>query len=74
MFGLGRFIHIAFDAILISACLAGIKRSTGLGPALSRIRSKDLRQLLVTYLEIGEWATDLAVVVMGRSSAFERRR
>ncbi|KAK4049466.1 hypothetical protein OIO90_005417 [Microbotryomycetes sp. JL221] len=74
MFGLGRFVHLAIDAILISACLAGIKRSTGLGPALSKIRSKDLRQLMITYLEIGEWSCDLAIVVMGRSSAFERRR
>ncbi|GAA5854373.1 hypothetical protein JCM8547_001798 [Rhodosporidiobolus lusitaniae] len=70
----GRLIHLAVDALLISAFLAGIKRSTGLGPALSRIANKDLRQLGATYLELGEWVMDLSIVVMGRSSAFERRR
>ena len=27
---LGKLVHIGFDAILISALLAGVKRSTGL--------------------------------------------
>ncbi|BGP55714.1 hypothetical protein JCM8202v2_003321 [Rhodotorula sphaerocarpa] len=71
---LGRIFHLAVDALLVSMCLAGIKRSTGLSPALSRLSNKDLRQLASTFLEMGEWGVDLAVVVMGRSSAFERRR
>ncbi|GJN90746.1 hypothetical protein Rhopal_003760-T1 [Rhodotorula paludigena] len=71
---LGKLFHLTVDAILISLCLAGIKRSTGLSPALAKLRNKDLRQLASTYLEMGEWAMDFAVVFMGRSSAFERRR
>ncbi|KDE09231.1 hypothetical protein, variant [Microbotryum lychnidis-dioicae p1A1 Lamole] len=63
MFGFGRLMHIAFDVLLVSACLAGIKRSTGLSPALTRIGSKDLRQLFVTYLELGEWVMDLSMWV-----------
>ncbi|SCV72117.1 BQ2448_4811 [Microbotryum intermedium] len=63
MFGFGRLMHLTFDVLLISACLAGIKRSTGLSPALSRIASKDLRQLFVTYLELGEWVMDLSMCV-----------
>ncbi|GAA5955473.1 hypothetical protein JCM21900_002060 [Sporobolomyces salmonicolor] len=70
----GKLAHLAFDALLISAFLAGIKRSTGLSPALSRLGNKDLRQLATTYLELGEWVMDLSIVVMGRSSSFERRR
>ncbi|PRQ74511.1 Fungal protein of unknown function (DUF1748)-domain containing protein [Rhodotorula toruloides] len=73
----GKLAHLAFEcdrALLISMCLAGIKRSTGLSPALSRLSNKDLRQLASTFLETGEWAMDFAIVVLGRSSAFERRR
>jgi len=70
---LGKFVHLGIDAILVSIALAGIKRSSGLTPAISKLPNKDLRQLLVTYLEIGEWAMDFAVVAMGRSSNFERR-
>ncbi|SCZ88314.1 BZ3500_MvSof-1268-A1-R1_Chr2-1g04329 [Microbotryum saponariae] len=61
MFGFGRLMHLTFDVLLVSACLAGIKRSTGLSPALTRIGSKDLRQLCVTYLELGEWVMDLSM-------------
>ncbi|ORY56547.1 hypothetical protein BCR35DRAFT_309794 [Leucosporidium creatinivorum] len=70
----GRLFHLTFDALLISAVLAGIKRSTGLSPAVGKLKNKDLKQLAVTYLELGEWVCDLSIVVMGRSSAFERRR
>jgi len=71
---LGRLVHLGIDAILLSAFLAGIKRSTGLTPALSHVPNKDVRELLRTYLEVGEYVFDFAVVVFGRSSSFERRR
>ncbi|KAG7096621.1 hypothetical protein E1B28_004038 [Marasmius oreades] len=71
---LGKLVHLGFDALLISAFLAGVKRTTGLTPALTRVPNKDIRQLLRTYLEFGEYAFDLAVVFFGRSSSFERRR
>jgi len=70
---LGKLVHIGFDALLISAFLAGVKRSTGLTPALSQVPNKDIRQILRSYLEVGEYAFDFAVVVFGRSSSFERR-
>ncbi|KIK65671.1 hypothetical protein GYMLUDRAFT_39173 [Collybiopsis luxurians FD-317 M1] len=70
----GKLVHLGFDALLISAFLAGVKRTTGLTPALSQVPNKDIRQLLRSYLEIGEYAFDLAVVFIGRSSSFERRR
>jgi len=71
---LGRVVHLGVDAILLSAFLAGIKRSTGLTPALSQVPNKDVRELLRTYLEVGEYVFDFAVVIFGRSSSFERRR
>ncbi|OAX43096.1 DUF1748-domain-containing protein [Rhizopogon vinicolor AM-OR11-026] len=69
----GKLFHLGVDALIISAFLAGIKRSTGLTPALSQVPNKDIRQMLRTYLEFGEYAFDFAVVIFGRSSSFERR-
>jgi len=71
---LGKLVHLGFDALLISAFLAGIKRTTSLTLALSQVPNKDIRQMLRSYLELGEYVFDFAVVVFGRSSSFERRR
>ncbi|KAI0786456.1 DUF1748-domain-containing protein [Abortiporus biennis] len=65
--------HLGFDALLVSGFLAGVKRSTGLTPKLSAVPNKDIRQLLKSYLEIGEYMFDFAVVVFGRSESFERK-
>ncbi|KAI0356665.1 DUF1748-domain-containing protein [Pilatotrama ljubarskyi] len=70
---LGTLIHWGIDAVLLSAFLAGIRRTTGLTPKLSDVPNKDIRQLLRSYLEFGEYIFDFAVVIFGRSSSFERR-
>ncbi|KAF5333739.1 hypothetical protein D9611_002352 [Ephemerocybe angulata] len=70
---LGKLVHIGFDALLISALLAGIKRTTGLTPALHQVPNKDIRKVMRSWLEFGEYIFDFAVVVMGRSSSFERK-
>lgn len=72
-FSTSSLLHYAFDAALISVCLAGVKRSTGLSPAVSKVQSKEVRQILLSYLEMGEWIMDFAIVFMGRSKGFERR-
>ncbi|KLO16385.1 DUF1748-domain-containing protein [Schizopora paradoxa] len=69
----GKLFHLGFDAVLLSAFLAGLRRSTGLTPALSQVPNKDVRQLCRSYLEMGEYVFDFAVVVCGRSTSFERR-
>jgi len=69
----GTLIHVGIDALIVSAFLAGVKRNTGLTPALHQVPNKDLRQLLRSYLEIGEYIFDFAVVFFGRSSSFERK-
>ncbi|KAK0490656.1 hypothetical protein IW261DRAFT_1433357 [Armillaria novae-zelandiae] len=50
---LGKLVHLGIDAIIISAFLAGVKRTTGLTPALGQVPNKDIRQLLRSYLEMG---------------------
>ncbi|KAJ4504474.1 hypothetical protein HRR78_007824 [Exophiala dermatitidis] len=75
---IGRLTHYAFDAVLISAFLAGIKRSTGLTPtsikASSIGDSKEVQTWVDRYLGVGEWVMDQSVAIMGSSSYFERRR
>ncbi|KAF8631211.1 hypothetical protein AX15_002542 [Amanita polypyramis BW_CC] len=61
----GKLVHLAIDAFLISAFLAGVKRTTGLTPALSQIANKDIRQLMRSYLEMGEYVFDFAIVIFG---------
>ncbi|CCF49406.1 hypothetical protein NDA11_002776 [Ustilago hordei] len=70
----GRIFHLLVDAMLVSVALSGIKRSTGLTPAVIRMPNKDLRNLMRIYLEAGEWIMDFSVVILGRSSWFERVR
>lgn len=56
----GRIFHLLVDAMLVSVALSGIKRSTGLTPAVSRMPNKDLRNLMRIYLEAGEWVSGTA--------------
>ncbi|PCH41589.1 DUF1748-domain-containing protein [Wolfiporia cocos MD-104 SS10] len=88
----GTLAHLGFDALLITAFLAGIRRTTGLtyvsespksecnrnpfsdSPKLADVPNKDVRQILRSYLEFGEYIFDFAVVIFGRSSSFERKR
>ncbi|KAA1122664.1 hypothetical protein PGTUg99_004248 [Puccinia graminis f. sp. tritici] len=52
-FSTSSFVHYAVDAVLVSVCLSGIKRSTGLSPAVSKIQNKEIRQVVVSYLDVG---------------------
>ncbi|KAL4891764.1 hypothetical protein BDV59DRAFT_203354 [Aspergillus ambiguus] len=72
---LGRLGHYAFDAVLISAFLAGVKRSTGLTLNSDKITdNKDFKKWIDSYLGVGEWVMDQSVAVLGSSSYFERKR
>lgn len=74
---LGRIAHITFDAVLISAFLAGVKRSTGLTPSLrseSLSDSPSVKKWVENYLWVGETIMDQSVALMSASSYFERKR
>lgn len=76
---LGRLTHYAFDAVLISAFLAGVRRSTGLTPTSLKSstfgdNNKDVQSWVDRYLGVGEWVMDQSVAVMGASGYFERKR
>ncbi|KAF9546563.1 hypothetical protein EC957_009641 [Mortierella hygrophila] len=70
---LGKLFHYAADAILISAVLAGIKRSTGLTVASNKIESKDVRSAVDQYLGLGEWVVDQGIMFMSNSKYFYRK-
>ncbi|PHH52054.1 Uncharacterized protein YIL156W-B [Ceratocystis fimbriata CBS 114723] len=73
---LGKLTHYAFDAVMISAVLAGMRRSTGLTFRSDKISgdNKDLNGWVDRYLGVGEWVMDQSVAIAGASSWFERRR
>lgn len=70
-----RLTHYAFDAVLVSAFLAGVKRSTGLTLDSDKItENKDFKKWIDSYLGVGEWVMDQSVFVLGSSGWFERKR
>jgi hypothetical protein len=73
----GRLAHYAFDAVLISTILAGMKRSTGLTLRAEKVTGEKESQVtswIDKYLGVGEWVMDQSVAIAGSSSWFERRR
>ncbi|KAK3647690.1 hypothetical protein LTR56_007919 [Elasticomyces elasticus] len=74
-FKLGRITHYAFDAVLLSAFLAGVRRSTGLTLKPETIsESPTFTRWFERYLWVGETIMDQSVAVMGSSGYFERKR
>jgi len=71
---LGRLIHYGFDAVLISTCLAGIRRSTGLTIKKKPSENESVNGFLDSYLWVGETVMDQSVAMISASGYFERRR
>ncbi|KAK9454880.1 hypothetical protein V1511DRAFT_501235 [Dipodascopsis uninucleata] len=71
---IGKIFHISFDLVLVSALLAGVKRSTGLEFKTETIESSDFRTAVTRYLDVGEWVLDTGVAFMSSSPYFTRRR
>ncbi|KAG2235054.1 DUF1748-domain-containing protein [Thamnidium elegans] len=71
---MSKILHYTFDAILITTVLAGIKRSTGIQPATSKIESTTIRGYVDKYLGFGEWVFDMSVVYFSHSSYFTKNQ
>jgi len=72
---LGRLTHYAFDAVLFSAFLAGVKRSTGLTLKSEKLtENKEAKKWVDSYLGVGEWIMDQSIAVMSSSGWFDRTR
>ncbi|KAF5877984.1 uncharacterized protein Bfra_000149 [Botrytis fragariae] len=61
---------------IVSAFLAGMKRSTGLTPSLKKdvTENKEINGWIEKYLGVGEWVMDTSVAFAGSSGFFERKR
>ncbi|KAH7324380.1 hypothetical protein B0I35DRAFT_475633 [Stachybotrys elegans] len=72
----GRLTHYAFDAVIFSAFLAGMKRSTGLTFRTEKVagENQELSKWINKYLGVGEWVMDQSVAIAGSSGFFERTR
>jgi hypothetical protein len=74
---LGRVAHYAFDAVLVSAFLAGVRRSTGLTVSVKPEQFSDtpsVKTWVENYLWVGETVMDQSVAFFSSSSYFERKR
>ncbi|ORZ20637.1 hypothetical protein BCR42DRAFT_409182 [Absidia repens] len=69
-----RIFHITLDAVLLSTILASIKRLTGIQPAVTKIKNKEIRGYVNQYLSVGEYVLDASIMYLNHSSYFERRR
>ncbi|CCH62829.1 hypothetical protein TBLA_0I01710 [Henningerozyma blattae CBS 6284] len=69
----GKIVHISADLLLVSACLAGIRRNTGLTPKLESIEDPTIRKYFGKYLNYGESIYDYTVATCGSSSYFSRK-
>ncbi|KAL1892482.1 hypothetical protein Sste5346_006992 [Sporothrix stenoceras] len=65
-------------SFIVSAFLAGMKRSTGLTPSVKTDKvagdNKEMNKWIDKYLGVGEWVMDQSVALAGSSSWFERTR
>lgn len=71
---IGRLTHYAFDALLISTILAGMRRTTGLTLKKESLsEDKNINSWIDRYLGVGEWMMDKSVAIAGSSGWFERK-
>ncbi|KAL0574114.1 hypothetical protein V5O48_007847 [Marasmius crinis-equi] len=71
---IGRLVHYAFDAVMVSTVLAGVRRSSGFSPDASKIEQPAIRSTAETFLSVGETIFDLIQGTAVTSQYFKRDR
>ncbi|KAJ1972634.1 hypothetical protein H4R34_005345 [Dimargaris verticillata] len=69
----GRLIHYAADAVLLSTILAGIRRASGLSFKSESIENKEVRSVVQSYLDLGERTFDFGTSLLAATKYFERK-
>ncbi|AMD23020.1 HHR251Wp [Eremothecium sinecaudum] len=69
----GKVIHFSIDVVLVSTCLAGIKRNTGLTLKTDYLGDGPVKEYTNKLLNMGDSVFDYAVATCGSSSYFKRR-
>ncbi|CCE63111.1 hypothetical protein TPHA_0E00140 [Tetrapisispora phaffii CBS 4417] len=70
---IGKAIHVSIDLTLLSVCLAGIKRNTGLQFRVDKVEDTNVQRYINKYLNFGESIYDYSVATCGSSSYFSRK-
>jgi hypothetical protein len=72
---MSRIIRFAFDAVLISTAVAGIRKSAGVEFKLSKVENETLRTVCVKYLGIGDYILETAAVRLPKwTGVFDKKR
>ncbi|XDT36334.1 Fungal protein of unknown function (DUF1748) [Nakaseomyces glabratus] len=69
---IAKAVHLSVDLVLVSTCLAAVKRNTGLVPRTELIPNTTARDYFEKYLAFGESTYDYTVATCGTSSYFKR--
>jgi len=69
---LGRVFHYAFDALAVSAILAGVKKSTGYAPATNLIPDSSIKTVADSYFAAGETVYNIIAGQAVTSEYFKR--
>ncbi|ODQ64730.1 DUF1748-domain-containing protein [Nadsonia fulvescens var. elongata DSM 6958] len=70
---IGKIMHIGADLALVSAVLAGIKRSTGLTFDSNNFENREARGYVQKYLDVGEWVFDTSLLFIRNSDYFGKQ-
>ncbi|KAI0067343.1 DUF1748-domain-containing protein [Artomyces pyxidatus] len=70
---LGRLVHYAFDAVLVSTLVAGVRRSSGFAPRTDSITDPTVRSITEQYLGIGETLFDVVQGTVVNSTYFQKK-
>lgn len=69
---IGRLVHYAVDAVLLSTVVAGVRRSSGFSPKLDTIQDPTMRSVADNYFGIGERIFDMLQGTVVNSQYFSR--
>ncbi|KXN85865.1 hypothetical protein AN958_10763 [Leucoagaricus sp. SymC.cos] len=69
---LGRLAHYAFDAVLVSTVLAGVRRSSGFSPDVTSISDSTFRGVAEKFLGVGESVFDMLQATAVNSQYFSK--
>ncbi|KAK6462252.1 hypothetical protein DFJ63DRAFT_341911 [Scheffersomyces coipomensis] len=71
---IGKAVHYGVDLVLVSAFLAGLKRSTGLTVDFDAFdNNSNLKYYSGKYLDVGEKVFDFSAAFLSSSDYFKRK-
>lgn len=67
---MGRLVHYAADALMVSTILAGVKHSSGVTIDVTKVTEPNVRSALQHYLSAGEFIFDKTLSLAQSSQYF----